>query len=115
MNYAASFVFPLQAFWNTIVYIITSQNACHEFVQIITLRKTLQEASSHLQTPPSPSQRRLTIHAQKDPMGKPKRLRSIEQVNPREHSGGEQQELQDMDSSRWSTDSRVGRGRSRLR
>ena len=28
LNYAASFVFPLQGFWNVIVYIITSQTAC---------------------------------------------------------------------------------------
>jgi hypothetical protein len=116
LNYAASFVFPLQAFWNAIVYIITSQNASRELIQVITFRKTLQEASKDLQNPPSPSsQRRLTIHAQKDPMGTPKRLRSIEQVSSRDDSGGEQQELQDMEPSRWSTDSRVGRGRARHR
>lgn len=28
LNYVASFVFPLQGFWNTIVYILTSQTAC---------------------------------------------------------------------------------------
>ncbi|KAH8698345.1 hypothetical protein BGW36DRAFT_448258 [Talaromyces proteolyticus] len=38
LNYAASFVFPLQAFWNTVVYIISSQTACRELWQTITLR-----------------------------------------------------------------------------
>ena len=28
LNYASSFVFPLQGFWNVIVYIVTSQTAC---------------------------------------------------------------------------------------
>ena len=28
LNYASSLVFPLQGFWNTIVYVITSQTAC---------------------------------------------------------------------------------------
>ena len=28
LNYISSFVFPLQGFWNSIVYIITSQSAC---------------------------------------------------------------------------------------
>ncbi|KAL9069842.1 MAG: hypothetical protein Q9157_006030 [Trypethelium eluteriae] len=30
LNYVASLVFPLQAFWNVIVYIITSQTACRK-------------------------------------------------------------------------------------
>jgi len=28
MNYASAFVFPLQGFWNVVVYIVTSQTAC---------------------------------------------------------------------------------------
>lgn len=28
LNYASSVVFPLQGFWNVLVYIITSQTAC---------------------------------------------------------------------------------------
>ena len=28
LNYASSLVFPLQGFWNVLVYIITSQTAC---------------------------------------------------------------------------------------
>ena len=28
LNYASSFVFPLQGFWNVIVYVITSRTAC---------------------------------------------------------------------------------------
>ena len=28
LNYASSLVFPLQGFWNVVVYIITSQTAC---------------------------------------------------------------------------------------
>ena len=33
LNYAASFVFPLQGFLNAVVYIITSQTACKQFLQ----------------------------------------------------------------------------------
>ncbi|KAJ5594728.1 G protein coupled receptor family protein [Penicillium hispanicum] len=30
LNYVAAFVFPLQAFWNTVIYVITSQAACRK-------------------------------------------------------------------------------------
>lgn len=30
LNYVAAFVFPLQAFWNTVIYVITSQTACRK-------------------------------------------------------------------------------------
>jgi hypothetical protein len=38
INYAASFVFPLQGFWNVIVYIITSQTACRALFSRATRR-----------------------------------------------------------------------------
>ena len=31
LSYVASFLFPLQGFWNALVYIITSRTACKEF------------------------------------------------------------------------------------
>lgn len=30
LNYVSAFVFPLQAFWNAIIYVITSQAACRK-------------------------------------------------------------------------------------
>jgi len=35
LNYISSFVFPLQGFWNVIVYIITSQTACKKLCRQI--------------------------------------------------------------------------------
>jgi hypothetical protein len=38
LNYVSSFVFPLQGFWNVIVYIITSQTACRRLWTDMTSR-----------------------------------------------------------------------------
>ncbi|KAL1966304.1 hypothetical protein VTN77DRAFT_4657 [Rasamsonia byssochlamydoides] len=40
LNYLASFVFPLQAFWNAIVYIITSQSACRHLWKSLFARSS---------------------------------------------------------------------------
>lgn len=50
LNYASSLVFPLQGFWNVIVYIITSQTAC----------KRLWAQLRGLPPPPLPDREALT-------------------------------------------------------
>jgi hypothetical protein len=113
LNYVASFVFPLQAFWNVIVYIVTSQAACRNLWRTLTFRSS--STSSAPRPPPA--------GGRDDPMGKPKRIRSIEGVglsssssttfegDRKSSTGGtcDGQELQDIQySSRWSMDS-IGR------
>jgi hypothetical protein len=46
LNYVSSFVFPLQGFWNAIVYIITSQTACRRlWNQMFSSRNTRRTGS----------------------------------------------------------------------
>ncbi|RAO74023.1 uncharacterized protein BHQ10_010035 [Talaromyces amestolkiae] len=109
LNYAASFVFPLQAFWNTIVYIITSQSACRELFRFSSSSKHSINRKSI--PSPSPSQVKLTRRPQKDPMGRPRRLGSNEQMQMSSGSADsvskiiDEQELQTLDRSRWSNES----------
>lgn len=120
LNYVASFVFPLQAFWNVIVYIITSQSACRNLWRNLTLRALCSSSSSSPSLPPPANGRRDHLI-----MGKPKRIRSIHGVDlpssssittlkrDRESSStgdaGDGQELQDMQRpSRWSV---ISKGR----
>jgi len=46
LNYVSSFVFPLQGFWNLIVYIITSQTACRRLWMSMTRRTSERRGSS---------------------------------------------------------------------
>ena len=41
LNYVSSLVFPLQGFWNVIVYIVTSQTACKRLWSDIRDRKAM--------------------------------------------------------------------------
>jgi hypothetical protein len=136
LNYAASFVFPLQAFWNAIVYIITSQSAFRELLSHLPFMKSRLTSSSTSSsspssgnnnnnrkrtTSPSPSQVKLTrlrgSHNQKHPMGKPRRLRSNEHISGSSSvvdflttpEMGEEQKMQNLDRSRWSIESAEGR------
>lgn len=48
LNYVAAFVFPLQAFWNTIIYVITSQTACRKLCSrlfVKPLRQTKRQST----------------------------------------------------------------------
>lgn len=46
LNYLSSLVFPLQGFWNVIVYIITSQTACRRLWNRLTWRNTGRKGSN---------------------------------------------------------------------
>jgi hypothetical protein len=48
LNYIASFVFPLQAFWNTIVYILTSQSACRELFNSLFRSSNARKGSNEI-------------------------------------------------------------------
>ncbi|KAF3391852.1 hypothetical protein DPV78_010340 [Talaromyces pinophilus] len=118
LNYAASFVFPLQAFWNAIVYILTSQSACRD---LFGLSSSSNHSANRKSLPsPSPSQIKLTRRPQNDPiMGQPRRLGSNEQMETSSSADSsvskiiDEQELQTLERSRWSTEStdRKGLGR----
>jgi len=43
LNYVSSFVFPLQGFWNVIVYIVTSQQACRRLWSSMTRRSSTRQ------------------------------------------------------------------------
>ncbi|KAI9708037.1 MAG: hypothetical protein M1820_004241 [Bogoriella megaspora] len=47
LNYASSFVFPLQGFWNVIVYILTSRTACQKLWDDLWMRRPRAPASIH--------------------------------------------------------------------
>jgi hypothetical protein len=118
LNYAASFVFPLQAFWNAIVYVLTSQSACRD---LFGLSSSSNHSANRKSLPsPSPSQIKLTRRPQKEPiMGQPRRLGSNEQMETSSSADSsvskiiDEQELQTLERSRWSTEStdRKGLGR----
>ncbi|QGA17825.1 hypothetical protein EYB26_005501 [Talaromyces marneffei] len=115
LNYAASFVFPLQAFWNTIVYIITSQSACRD---LFRFSSSSSPSISRKSAPsPSPSQVKLTQQLQNH-IGRPRRSDSNEQMEISSSADSvskvlDEQELQTLERSRWSNEStdrrRLGR------
>ncbi|TVY49277.1 hypothetical protein LOCC1_G002063 [Lachnellula occidentalis] len=73
LNYVSSFVFPLQGFWNVIVYIITSQQACRALWNSITRR-----GSAHQNANFGPSfTGGIVDRQQRFPSGSKQRLRSI--------------------------------------
>lgn len=45
LNYVSSFVFPLQGFWNVIVYVVTSQTACRRLWNDMTSRRSGRDRS----------------------------------------------------------------------